>query len=240
VSQDILLRDGRTTRDRRLDRLAQYDERNATYGVRALLGEAPRPLRSYTWSVPVCFDQGSEGECVAYGIAHSAVARPRRLPVDQLTQVLRSKNLYHRAQQLDPWDGGRYPGAHPQYDGTSVLAGMQAARELGLFGSYHWANTEREVAEAVGYRGPVVIGVNWYAGMADTDADGFIEPTGEVLGGHCVILHAFSLRTGTYRVLNSWGPGWGIAGGAKLRRQHLQQLLGEAGGEACLPVRRTA
>lgn len=237
MSETIDIRAGYTTLDRRLDRIPQHDIRNSEFPVRSLLHTEPRPLRSYTWQVPHHFDQGREGECVAYGIAHNLIARPRRQPVHQLAEVLRSKSLYHRAQQLDPWEGGRYPGAAPQYDGTSVLAGMRAAKELGLITGYHWASTEREIAEAVAYRGPVVIGVNWYAGMVETDSAGYISATGELLGGHCTLLNGINIARNEYRVWQSWGADWGVGGAAKLTRRDLDMLMSEPGAEAVLVVR---
>ncbi len=229
----VQLRGGHQTRDPRLDRIAQHDERNARYPMRALI-ETAQPLRSYTWRVPALFDQGSEGACVAYAIAHEAVARPRLALRSSVAQLLDDRSLYWGAQRVDPWDGGSYPGASPVYEGTSVLAGMQSAVSLGLFGSYHWAANELEVAETVGYRGPVVIGVDWYEGMHEPDSTGFIYPSGELLGGHATLVYGVSISGGYYKIHNSWGPDWGVGGTCRITRDDLHRLLSAPGGEACI------
>jgi hypothetical protein len=235
--QVIVLRGGAVTRDRRLDRIAEHDPRNAQFPARGLFGAAAPPrLRSYTWTVPAHFDQGRQGACVAYATGHAAVARPRSYPVAGVAPLLADNTLYFSAQRDDEFPGGSYPGAVPQAEGTSVLGGMKAAVGLGLFTSYHWADTERDVAQLLGYRGPVVIGVDWYEGMEDPDEDGFLHPTGVVLGGHSTLLYSLNVPGDYYRIWQSWGPSWGVKGTAKIRRGDLGALITAPGGEACFPV----
>jgi hypothetical protein len=235
---DIKLKNGVVTRDARLDRIPQSDVRNSEFPVRALLGsQTASRLRTYSWQVPLHLDQGVEGQCVAYGIAHHLISRPRGADLVRVQQLLRSKELYWGAQQRDPWPGGSYPGAEPAYDGTSVLAGVQQAKAMGLLESYHWATSERQVAEAVAWHSPVIIGVNWYAGMEIPDAAGYITPTGELLGGHCTLVTGINVTTGTYRIHNSWGEDWGRRGDCYIRRRDLSLLLQQPGAEMCIPVK---
>lgn len=234
---EIVLRGGAVTGDRRLDRIAQHDVRNSEFPVRALLAPGRyNALRSQAWQVPITFDQGVEGQCVAYGIAHFLIARPHGLDLALAQKLLDTHEIYWGAQQRDPWDGGAYPDADPVYDGTSVLAGIQQVKAMGLIGAYHWARTERDVAEAIAWHGPVVLGLNWYEGMAEADRAGRITPTGQILGGHCVLVSGLDVRTGLYRIRNSWGQSWGVRGDCYLRRRDLSQLLAEDGSEACVPA----
>lgn len=231
----IQLRAGHTTRDLRLDRIPQHDPANANYPIRALFTDPDtKPLRSYTWACNQWLDQGRQGACVAFGINHERAARP--VAVTGITEDT-TRDLYHDIQRDDPWPGGEYPGADPQYAGTSVLSGMQAAVRRGYYGQYRWAQNERDVALAVGYHGPVIIGVNWYEGMVDVDTAGYIRPTGQPLGGHCTLLHAFNRRGGYYVAHNSWGRTWGYNGRAKISRDDLARLLAE-NGEAVIPLAR--
>lgn len=236
-----VLKGGLITQDPRLDRIPQFDPQSANYRIRSIVG-LEKPVRSYTWSVgdkakPVHFDQGREGACVEYGFAHELVARPVMVNRTVVQNVIAKHGIYWPAQMIDEWEGGSYPGASPFYEGTSVLAGAKVLTNMGHYSSYHWAFTEKEIALAVGYFGPVVIGINWYTGMFEPNNDGFLSVTGQVEGGHCILVHAIDAKAGFYWLWNSWGADWGVGGRAKLSRTNMSRLLMEA-GEACLPQRK--
>jgi Papain family cysteine protease len=221
------LRDGSEVADPRLGRLRQHDDRNLNFPVRALFGDTPPMPRSYTWSVGVHLDQGNLGACVGFSFAAELAARPVVVPDIDNTDGLR---LYWRAQDLDQWPGY-------EYEGTSVLAGAKAVTEAGHYSEYRWAFSESQVALAVGYKGPVVIGVNWYSGMMRPDRNGYLNLTGQVEGGHAILVHSISVKRGDYVLWNSWGADWADNGRARLRRADMDRLLSED-GECCLPVRK--
>lgn len=220
--------------ERTLDRLPEFDARSRQFPIRALV--ADRPRRSYTWSVDVFLDQGREGACVGFAWAHDAAARPKVVPnIDDLDAF----DVYNRARQLDQWPG-------EGYDGTSVIAGAKALQEMGWLKSYRWAFGETDLALAVGYKGPAVLGLNWYTGMFRPDQDGFLRPTGSVEGGHAVLAIGYSVKLDAYLLHNSWGQGWGgqgrwgrwpTNGRALVRRGDMARLLSE-NGEACVPILR--
>jgi len=222
------LKGGGQPSDPRLGRVPQPDERNQNYPIRTLIG-AP-PLREKVWRLLAKLDQGHEGACCGFGWAHELNALPVSIKVSNAS----ARALYRRAQQLDPW-----PGEEPTYSGTSVLAGAQAVQEAGHLDEYRWAFDADDVLATLAAHGPVVIGVNWHAGMFKPDRNGYIAPTGAVLGGHCVCLRGILRRRGSWHVVgrNSWGASWGSGGDFKISAKHLAQLL-EAGGDACVPVRR--
>jgi hypothetical protein len=247
------LKSGAVVEDRRLDRIFQPDKRNANYPIRTLLAGTKAP-RSYTWAVKHWFDQGQEGRCVEFAICHELAARPAVVPVDSILEILDGRLIYWPAQREDYWPGGSYPGAEPQYEGTSVLAGMQVAKRLGFFKEFRWAFSLEDLVLAIGYKGPAVLGVNWYTGMFNTHADGFIKVQGSIGGGHAILAHSVKIvwKAGattqtwadvdlnrSYIVLwNSWGPEWGTNGTAKISLTHMGRLLAED-GEAAIPVLRT-
>lgn len=215
-----------TQQDRKLDRLVEFDSRSRSFPIRTLVADKPR--RSYTWSCPVFLDQGREGACVGFAWAHDAAARPKVVP---LVDDLDAFDIYHRARVLDQWPG-------EGYDGTSVIAGVKAMQERGWVKTYRWAFGEDDLALAVGYRGPAVLGINWYTGMFRPDVDGFLKPSGNIEGGHAILCHGYSVRDGGYyKVHNSWGQGWGVNGEARIRREDMARLLSEL-GEACIPTLR--
>lgn len=209
-------------------RKIEFDERSRSFPIRAAL--TPEQLikpRSYTWSCPVVLDQGQEGSCTGHGVAHEAAARPVKVP--GITHEI-AVQIYKRAQQLDIWPG-------EDYDGSSVLAAMKAGKERGWYAQYRWAFSEEDLALAVGYKGPAVIGVNWYEGMCGPDTQGLIQVTGNVYGGHCVLVNGINIKKSLYRIHNSWGMKWGINGECFISRSDMKRLLQED-GEACIPVVR--
>lgn len=211
--------------DPRLDRIVQFDERSRAFPVRTLVAQL-KP-RGYTWHCERTLDQGNEGSCVGFSIAHELIARPKVNLVDAVF----ARRLYHRAQELDDQPG-------ENYEGTSVLAGMKAATGFGYYGTYRWAFSTDDLVLAVGYRGPAVLGINWRAGMMNTDSDGFIHATGDVVGGHAILCHSVSPGKGYVTLHNSWGSSWGRGGDAKVTIEDLDSLLQDQ-GEACIPeVRR--
>ena len=210
-----------------LGRLIEFDERSRSFPIRATWPPGKQP-RSYTWSCAFHLDQGSTSSCVGHAWAHEVAARPA---VDSVDSAL-AMRLYHRAQQLDPW-----PGAEPDYYGTSILAGAKATQEEGRIGEYRWAFGLLDLILAVGYRGPAVVGVNWYEGMFFPDRDSVISPTGRLAGGHAILVNGVSVTKDLFRIHNSWGSNWGTGGDAFITFDDMDRLLHED-GEACIPVQR--
>lgn len=235
----MLLRNGQRTNSPLLDRLTYFDERSRNFPIRSAITE--KKPRGYTWDLGMSvLDQGYEGACVGFGIAHELAARPVVTPAN--SDLARS--IYFAAQKIDPWEGGAYPNAVPFYEGTSVLAGIQVAQSLGHYREYRWAFGLDDLIMAVGYKGPAVLGLNWYSGMFRPDADGYIHPTGAVEGGHCITALGVSVTRREFLLANSWGPAWSmcqwgarvLAGHCKVTFEDMGFLL-EQNGEACIPVR---
>jgi len=215
-----------STLDPRLDRLPEFDERSRQF--RAVEGIEDKPFRSYTWSVPVSLNQGREGACVGFAWAHEIAARP--WPDANITNDY-AIAIYRWAQQND-----HLPGE--DYEGTSVLAGAKAVSEwLDRIREYRWAFGLDDVRRTLGYRGPLVLGLNWYSDMRQTDADGFVHASGEVIGGHAILAYSVSEKGKYVRLWNSWGRGWGQGSSCKVSFDDLGRLLDER-GEACIPTRR--
>lgn len=257
-----VLRDGSTVSDPRLDRLRSEEDWGVfNYLIREALPKKAKKKhyrpRSYTHTVGHWLDQGQEGRCVEYAICHELLAKPSLVGRSVVDKILAEKGIYWPAQKEDYWEGGSYPGASPFYEGTSVLAGMKVAKRLGFFDEYRWAFSIEDLVLALGYFGPVVLGINWYEGMHRPDARGFIHPTGRLAGGHALLAYGLKVhfkRTTLFnwwnrtwadvdldqsyvRLWNSWGPSWGQNGTCKISLRDLERLLHEQ-GEACIPVAR--
>lgn len=214
----------------KFDRIPRFDERSRNYPIRALITE--EEPRTYIWNCSAHLDQGNEGACVGFGWTHEAAA----VPVEEEVTNEDAFALYRRAQQIDEWPG-------EDYDGTSVLAGAKAAVEKGWMSEYRWAFGLEDALLALSWFGPLVIGVNWYAGMIDTDTQCYIKPYGSYLGGHCVLVRGIEIERRLVVVHNSWGENWGGTkygpGTAYLTWMDFDKLLKEQ-GEACIPLVRRA
>src|SRR5690606_13675513 len=132
---------------------------------------------SYTWSCSATLDQGRAPACTGFSVCHEAAARPVIvLGISNLDGL----ELYRRAKQLDQWPG-------EGYDGSSVLGAMKAAVERGWYSEYRWAFSEMDLRLAVGYKGPAVLGIDWYTGMMEPDGNGLIKASGVAEGGHAIL-----------------------------------------------------
>jgi len=231
----VTLRDGSTVQDKRLSRLVQFDARSRGYPIRSTFEAGMKP-RSYTWRCDSTLDQGPDGTCVGFSMTHELAARPKC--VQGLDYTFAKEKVYWEAQKIDPWEGGDYPGASPQYEGTSVLAGVKIIQKMGYIDGYRWAFGLNDLILAVGYKGPAVLGVNWYEGMFDVMPCGHIHVTGQVAGGHAILCKGVSVKNRTFTLHNSWGPNWGNNGSALISWDEMERLLDEQ-GEAVIPVGRS-
>lgn len=206
------------------DRLIEFDDRSRDYPIRSLVVDKVR--RSYTWAVGVSLDQGNEGACVGFGWAHELSARPVVRP---MTNDM-ARSLYYEAQRLDAWAG-------ESYSGTSVIAGAKAVMAHGWLAEYRWAFSENDLALAVGYKGPVVLGANWRSGMDELAIDRagrlWASVSGTLRGGHCFITHGYSVPLNAYKCWNSWGP----PSEFYISAPDMAKLLADS-GEACVPLIR--
>lgn len=223
----MILRGGHETEDPRLDRLIHFDERSRKFPIKAAIPAAAKKPRSYTWRCREWFDQGREGACVGFGIGHELAARPSE--ITGLGNLFLKEEIYWPAQEIDPWEGGSYPGANPFYEGTSVLSGVKVAQRLGFFTSYHWSFGLNDLILGVGYAGPAVLGLAWHGGMFSPDGNGFIHTTGSITGGHCICAIGVNVKDKYFLLRNSWGKDWGIEGNCKVSFSGMEQLLSEDG-----------
>ena len=220
------------TPNRTLDRRVEFDERSRNYDVSRRLAGLPSGLVSHTWGIPgEKLDQGPNGACVGFGWANELRAYPKAVAGIDYAAAVR---IYRAAQKLD--------GFPDDQDGSSVIAGAKAVRNLGYIDGFHWAFTINDLCQAVSHLGPAVVGTTWLNSMFDPDPQGLLEVdfgSGEA-GGHCYLVSGL-LLTSTIahgepllRIRNSWGEGWGRKGDAFIRVSDFAQLL-DRDGEACIP-----
>lgn len=232
---EMRLKGGHTTSDPRLDRVPQFDERSRDYPIRALVSEE-QPLRSRGWYCPAWLDQGREGACVGFAWSHELAAYP--VVVEEVDDDF-ARGVYKEAQTVDEWPG-------ESYSGTSVLAGAKTIETRGYMEEYRWAFGVDDALRAIGYQGPVVVGIPWYQSMFEPRPSGLLEVTPGGGGGHAILVRGVSLKArlegepgpmAVVRLRNSWGRDWGVDGDCYIKAEDFSSLL-EADGDCCVPVVR--
>src|SRR5690349_24883600 len=98
----IKLKDGSTTKDPRLTRVVQFDDKSLNFPVTAVI-ENQTP-RSYTWKCDLHLNQLAEGSCTGHAFAHELAAYP--VPVKGMTHKYATESIYWEAQKNDEWPGG--------------------------------------------------------------------------------------------------------------------------------------
>lgn len=243
-----------TTR-RVFNRIPSPPSQSHLYNVRAVT-DRTRP-RNYTWPLKISLNQGNAGYCVGFAWEHEGGALPKAVKGISNAGAISLFKIARRSYDDRPLDNDDTD------DGTYVLAGAKAAKQLGRLLEYRWATNVIDALVAISRIGPAVLGLEWRAGMMDTDHNGFIHATGEVVGGHAILARGVKIvwKAGTklwnrlgsdwwsyvdldksYLVLhNSWGPLWGGTehgpGTAKLSVRDFAMLLGRD-GEVCIPTMR--
>jgi hypothetical protein len=226
--------------ERVLDWAPRHDPKSRNFPMRAVMGESVPKVRRLWHAGPV-LDQGREGACVGFGWTGELLARPRtQVGVSTLQAQAHALKVYRRARQIDEWEG-------ENYDGTSVLAGAKTIEEQGMMQGYRWCFGIDDVRDALITSGPVVLGINWYEGMYETDENGIVQVDGLWVGGHCILLTGYDpafpdpddddLTHEMFRWRNSWGKSYGLGGNAWISAKNLSRLLSEQ-GEACVAGNR--
>lgn len=213
---------------RRLGRHVEHDERSRDYPVaRRVSG----PIVSRTWRRPTkAFDQGALGSCTGNAMEGCLATVPHRRPLHRYSERSAIK-LYRLATVLDGFEG-MYP---PTDTGSSTLAVMKAAKQLGRISGYEWCFSLNDVLAALAQHGPVCIGINWYEGFDRPAPLGMLTLAGDVRGGHELELSAVDVDARTVSGWNSWGDDWGFHGRFRMTWDTLDRLLHEQ-GEAAVPI----
>lgn len=216
-----------------LGRHVDHDPRSLNYAHGVLPKTA---IKSVDWTRrATIFDQGQLGSCTgnaAAGLlgtdsaactgATSVTVAGTVVPVDEDLAV----RVYELATELDNISG-TYP---PDDTGSSGLGAAKALKKLGLATGYTHAFSLTALKSAL-QNGPVMVGTVWLESMFEPTAAGnvIVDQGSQVAGGHEYVISAYDQGSRQFRMDNSWGASWGVAGSAWLREEDVQWLLSQQG-----------
>jgi hypothetical protein len=207
---------------RKLARRYSPDERDKKYPMR---GQLPSEVAAVTkfWQVGPILDQGDTPQCVGYAGEQFLQTEPLMTMDGPSPQ-----SLYDLAQANDEWPG-------TNYEGTSVRGLAKGMLTLGRLKSYVWAAGALDVRDWIILKGPAMLGSDWLMNMFWPGADGVLKVNGQLAGGHAYLVYGYDAATNMFKMANSWGTSWGLAGSAWIKYRDLDKLISRQ-GEACSAV----
>ncbi|MES1975839.1 MAG: hypothetical protein V4472_25555 [Pseudomonadota bacterium] len=191
----------------RLGRHVRHDPRSLAYPV----AEGTPVTVRWNRDTPV-LDQGATSSCT--GNAAVGVLGSDPFYADLADQIAAGLSLdeaealtiYSAAEKID--GGVGYP---PEDEGSSGLSVAQAAKTAGLISGYQHVLSVAAAHTAV-QAGPFIVGSDWYSAFDTPDPNGLVAIGGTVRGGHEYECVGYAAATDLWELVNSWGPGWGVAG----------------------------
>ena len=182
----------------------------------------PPPSGDVKWpnSNPV-LNQGQYGRCVGFAWCQWG----NTLPVDDHYGYQDGVDVYYEATVLD---------GHPDpagQQGATTRSGVKAMQNRGRLTSYAFASSIDTVRQWVKTKGPVTVGTDWHQDMYQPNAQGYVKPTGAIVGGHEWVIVGDLVSEDAALALNSWGSNWGIGGSFKIKWADFD-ILFKAEGEA--------
>ena len=206
-------------------------EANQPYRLFAQLElEKPKDLnlhlkvRSRFWKRKLWLDQGKEGACTGFALAHCLGIGGKYWPLNDQHAF----TFYQWAKLFDQWAG-------EDYEGSSVQGACEGAKDHGIIDGYWWIETPAEFEAAVSRYGALDLGTWWKSGMWTPDSKGLIHNTGSREGGHSYSVGGIDYVRRLARIDNSWGKNkWGYEGSAWMDLDELYTLLFEERGECAL------
>jgi hypothetical protein len=203
------------------------DERDGAFRMSVVLGTSPAIVTGerVLASTGRIFDQGQTPECVGYAMRSLLTWVQEGDPGGPTAH-----DLYEEAKLLDELG--------PEDPYTSTRAGLKALQALGYIKNYYWAESVEDVRLWMcGGHGPVVVGSDWHEGMLVPDSAGYIQPSGEVVDGHCYLVDGWSDKFNANRIHQSWGLRFARAGYGLISIPDMEMLLAPDKGEAAGVVR---
>lgn len=213
----------------RLGRKVHHDPASKQYPARR--ATTHRPVTHKTLG-PV-LDQGDLGSCVANAGAHALNTIGSHRKPSPIRREPDAIDFYVGATAIDPFPGQYLKDGTGQDTGTDGNSLAKYLRNVGLISSWFHCFGVDHLLGALQLQ-PVMIGIPWHKGMYTPDANGFVHPDGDVVGGHETLVRCDNPDKEYVTVRNSWGPGWGLHGHYRLTYADLAALLADQGDATVL------
>lgn len=211
----------------RLGRKQNHDPRSLAYLAPA--STEHRPVRHRLYG-PV-LNQGNLGSCVGNALSHALNSKGSHRVPSHLLKEDDAVELYYKATAIDP-----FPGQMPQEDtGTDVNSACHVARDKGLLVSWSHVFGLDHFLGSLQLSG-LLLGITWDQSMFDPDADGFVHPDGNGVGGHEIFVYGDNPDRQYVEILNSWGTGWAKKGRFKMTYADLEAKLKDGGDATAIAV----
>jgi hypothetical protein len=232
----VMMVDGDDTQ-KGMGRIRHYDPKNEGFrirnvmSVRAATAVARTDLKLHydsNWAG----DQGTEGACTAFALAHYRDAGPVRQKGGKKLPPHDPWKLYSLIQAQDRAESRHFS------EGATSLAMAKVAQKLGWIGEYRWGYTLEELI-AGALLDTVCLGINWYRGMSWPRYDKkarkwFAEVSGSLDGGHEILVTGVDLEREWFRLKNSWGPAYANNGRVILTFKAAKRLIEQEDGDVGL------
>jgi hypothetical protein len=203
--------------------LFSYDEKDKDFLMFANKPKMDNTIR-HSWKIGNILNQGTSSQCVGYSWAQFMQTQPWSY---EDKPKITPEEIYKKSQQVDEW-----PGAEPDYYGTSVRAAAKVLKELDLISSYVWGYSVEDAAKFISENGPIVVGSKWYYGMSNPDQNGFSRPISTYEGGHAWLIYGVDCQWETFFCVNSWGPSHGKNGRFFIKFSDMEKLINQ-GAQLC-------
>lgn len=210
--------------DKRLGRNINHDERSRRYS--APVSDQPLHSVRHLRYVPV-FDQGDVGSCTGNAALGALGTEPLYEGVSQLGVTFNEQvalRLYSQATLVDPFEGAYLP-TDTGSDGLSVA---KVLHSNGWISGYQHALSFAAVLTAL-QTAPVIAGIGWYEGFDTPDQDGVVTLSGQLRGGHEIVLDGIDVERQLLWATNSWSPSWGVNGTFAFTWNDFKRLLANDG-----------
>ena len=216
------------SRDPRLKRHIHHDSRSRHFAFNTSHLKAGGIVSViHPRHIPI-LDQGQVGSCTGNAGIGALATDPLYTPsvASQPVYPLNESGalkLYSAAETID--GDGPYP---PNDNGSCGLSIAKALLAAGLISSYQHTFTLNDALLAV-QEYPIICGVNWYDGMFTPAADGRVQISGQVAGGHEILCRQVDAQNKRVWFDNSWGSSWGVQGRFYMTFDDFSTLLSQQG-----------